>query len=196
MKLLENQWNELSGGHLLWLPNYFTSEQANAYHHQLLEQLAWRQDNIMMFGKQIAIPRLQAWYGDASYTYSNLKLEPLPWNPLLNSLKAHCEKVADSQFNSVLANLYRDGQDSNGWHSDDEKELGINPVIASVSFGAERRFLLRHKMTGEKVEFNLTSGSLLIMAGETQHHWQHTIPKTKRFVEPRINLTFRKVLVP
>lgn len=196
MKLLENQWNELPSGHLLWLPNYFTSEQASAYHHQLLEQLAWRQDNIMMFGKQIAIPRLQAWYGDASYTYSNLKLEPLPWNPLLNSLKAHCEKVAGSQFNSVLANLYRDGHDSNGWHSDDEKELGTNPVIASMSFGAERRFLLRHKMTGEKVEFNLTSGSLLIMAGETQHHWQHTIPKTKRFVEPRINLTFRKVLVP
>ncbi|GAL16843.1 alkylated DNA repair protein AlkB [Vibrio maritimus] len=196
MKLLENRWNEVPGGRLLWLPNYFTSDQASDYHQQLQEQLAWRQDTIVMFGKKVAIPRLQAWYGDASYTYSNLKLEPLPWNPLLNSLKAHCEKVAGSQFNSVLANLYRDGQDSNGWHSDDEKELGINPVIASMSFGAERRFLLRHKMTGEKVEFNLTSGSLLIMAGETQHHWQHTIPKTKRFVEPRINLTFRKVLVP
>ncbi|USD62797.1 alpha-ketoglutarate-dependent dioxygenase AlkB [Vibrio sp. SCSIO 43140] len=196
MKLLENQWNEVPDGRLLWLPNYFTSDQASDYYQQLQERLAWRQDSIVMFGKKVAIPRLQAWYGDASYTYSNLKLEPLPWNPLLDSLKAHCEKVAGSQFNSVLANLYRDGQDSNGWHSDDEKELGTNPVIASMSFGAERRFLLRHKMTGEKMEFNLTSGSLLIMAGETQHHWQHTIPKTKRFVEPRINLTFRKVLVP
>lgn len=196
MKFLENQWSELPEGRLLWIPNYFTPEQASDYHQQLREQLAWRQDRIMMFGKQIAIPRLQAWYGDASYTYSNLKLDPLPWTSLLETLRAHCEKVADSQFNSVLANLYRDGQDSNGWHSDDEKELGTNPVIASLSFGAERRFLLRHKVTSEKLEFNLTSGSLLIMAGETQHHWQHTIPKTKRFVEPRINLTFRKVLSP
>lgn len=198
LSVLEHQyeWQEVENGRLLYIETLFDHDSAEAVFNELQSALNWRQDNIRLFGKVHPIPRLQAWYGDASYRYSNLELEAQTWYPKLAELKALCEQYAQHRFNTVLANLYRDGQDSNGWHSDNEPELGTNPLIASLSFGGERRFLLKHKSTGEKLEFNLASGSLLIMAGETQHYWQHTIPKTKRPVAPRINLTFRKVLVP
>ena len=143
-----------------------------------------------MFGKQVTIPRLQAWYGDkhCSYSYSGLQLAPLVWTPQLIQLKTTVETVCQHTFNSVLLNLYRNGQDSNGWHSDDEPELGEHPIIASLSLGETRRFKLRHKFdkTIKGIDIELTSGSLLVMSGHSQSHWQHCVPKTARPVEPRI----------
>ncbi|MCW8886641.1 MAG: alpha-ketoglutarate-dependent dioxygenase AlkB, partial [Motiliproteus sp.] len=162
------------------------------------DTLKWQQDNIRMFGRSVAIPRLQAWYGDkgCSYTYSGLQMKPHAWDPLLKDIKAQVEHHCHQQFNAVLANLYRHGQDSMGWHCDNEPELGTKPILASVTLGAERRFCLRHK--GDKshnFELCLQHGSLLLMAGATQQHWLHSIPKKKGLQAPRINLTFRQVLV-
>lgn len=166
----------------------------------------WTHDQIKIFGKQLFVPRFSAWYGDedAVYSYSGLKLKPNPWNEKLLFIKSKIETLIDFEeeknikFNSVLMNWYRDGQDSMGWHSDNEKELGQNPVIASLNFGATRRFLLRQmdKKNDDKIqklEFSLTNGSLLIMAGQIQHFWQHAIPKESKIKENRINLTFRVV---
>lgn len=175
---------------------------ADRYLSQLQQDIAWQQKSIRIFGKTVPQPRLVAWYGDpgASYRYSGLTWEPLAWTEPLRSLKSQVEVAASSlvgqpvPFNSVLLNLYRDGQDSMGWHSDDEPELGRNPAIASLSLGATRRFDLRHRRDRTiKQQIALTHGSLLVMAGATQHHWQHQIAKTKRVQEPRINLTFRYV---
>jgi len=148
-----------------------------------------------MYGKRVAIPRLQAWYGDKGmdYSYSGIILTAKPWPPVLLELKQQVENKCQSSFNAVLANLYRDQDDTVGWHSDDETELGKNPVIASVSFGDERNFQLKHKDSGEKLTIPLTSGSLLVMAGETQHYWQHCLPRTKKMKSSRINLTFRQI---
>jgi alkylated DNA repair dioxygenase AlkB len=142
------------------------------------------------------VPRLSAWYGDAGavYTYSGLRLEPLPWTPVLLEIKQATERLSGTRFNSVLLNLYRDGQDSMGWHSDDEPELGPEPVIASVSLGALRRFVFQHKKRRWRIALDLEPGSVLLMAGATQHHWRHALPKTRRPVAPRINLTFRTIL--
>lgn len=141
-------------------------------------------------------PRLEAWYGDAgaSYSYSGLAHEPLPWTPELQRLRERVEVAAGTTFNSVLANLYRDGNDSNGWHADDESELGEQPVIASLSLGAARRFLLRHRASVERVEVVLEAGSLLLMRGKTQQCWKHSVPKQRTVHAPRINLTFRRVV--
>ena len=149
-----------------------------------------------MFGKQIYQPRYTAWYGDSDkpYTYSGLTLQPKPWNKGLRYLKNEVDKIAGVTFNSVLMNWYRDGEDYMGWHADDEKELGKNPVIASVNFGATRRFLLRRKDDKKlKIEFPLKHGSLLIMKGELQHYWQHSVPKERKVKEDRFNLTFRVI---
>lgn len=169
------------------------------------KNINWTHDQIKIFGKQLFVPRFSAWYGDenAAYSYSGLKLKPNPWNEKLLFIKNKIENLIDSdelaktkklKFNSVLLNWYRDGQDSMGWHSDNEKELGQNPVIASVNFGVTRRFILRNnnKKT-EKIEFPLTNGSLLIMAGQIQHFWQHSVPKESKINENRVNLTFRVV---
>jgi alkylated DNA repair dioxygenase AlkB len=140
------------------------------------------------------IPRLTAWYGDQgkSYTYSGIEQHPEHWNPTLKLIKSKIEQIAQVSFNSVLLNLYRDGKDSVSWHSDDEPELGENPIIASVSFGATRRFSLRNKHSkNHKIDIDLASGSFLLMQGETQHFWQHQIAKTAKEIQPRINLTFR-----
>ena len=145
-------------------------------------------------GLTIPQPRLIAWHGDpeASYSYSGLTVQPTPWTTLLTSLKAKVEEVVPGfPFNSVLLNLYRNGKDSIAWHSDDEPELGENPTMASVSLGAVRKFSLKHKVTKEVHDINLASGSLLVMAGRTQTYWMHQVPKTKRPVGERINLTFR-----
>jgi alkylated DNA repair dioxygenase AlkB len=136
---------------------------------------------------------LTAWHGDASYTYSGLRLEPQPFTPLQREIKTAVEAASGHRFNSVLLNYYRDGADSMGMHSDDEAELGPNPAIASVSFGASRTFILRHKRTKQTIKVDLTSGSLLLMAGPTQHHWQHGINKSARPLGPRVNLTFRYI---
>jgi alkylated DNA repair dioxygenase AlkB len=148
-----------------------------------------------MYGKKIDFPRLTAWYGnnDKPYSFSGITLQPLPWTSEILTIKSKIEPIAKTEFNSVLLNLYRDGNDSISWHTDAEKELGINPIIASVNFGATRKFQLRHIKTKEKLEIELTHGSLLIMQGELQHFWQHQVPKTSKVVGERINLTFRVI---
>lgn len=162
----------------------------------LQEEVDWQQHVITVYGRAVAAPRLSAWYGDpgAVYRYSGLRLEPLPWTAVVSEIKAQAEKLAGVRFNSALLNLYRDGRDSVGWHSDAEPELGRDPVIASVSLGAVRRFTLRHKKQRLQMVLDLEPGSVLVMAGATQHYWRHQLPKTNRFVEPRINLTFRRIV--
>ncbi|WP_428977327.1 alpha-ketoglutarate-dependent dioxygenase AlkB family protein [Thalassotalea euphylliae] len=183
---------------MIFEPQFYGMQQAQQLFEQLYQELAWRQDDIFVYGRQITIPRLQAWYGDnqQAYTYSGLTLNALPWTSTLAQVKQAVEAYSGCSFNSCLANLYRDGNDSVSWHSDDEAELGINPVIASVSLGAKRDFQLKHKAQSEKLTVPLNSGSLLMMAGETQHYWQHCIAKSKRVKSPRINLTFRQIVVP
>lgn len=183
---------------LWYAPEFLSPTEANSLFAYLQsdKNIAWRQDTIRMFGKPMLIPRLSAWYGneDASYTYSGLTLQPNAWTDELLSIKQKIETISGAIFNSVLLNFYRHGQDSMGWHADDEPELGKMPTIASLSLGAERRFLLRAKNNHrQQHEVKLTNGSLLIMSGNTQHYWQHAIPKTMRPTEPRINLTFRQI---
>ena len=149
-----------------------------------------------MYGKVLKFPRLTAWYGDNDkpYSFSGITLQPNPWNEELKEIKRQIEPLCNAVFNSVLLNLYRDGKDSISWHTDAEKELGKNPKIASVNFGAEREFQLKHRTTGEKEMIVLQHGSLLIMQGELQHYWLHQVPKRKNIERPRINLTFRKII--
>jgi alkylated DNA repair dioxygenase AlkB len=161
------------------------------------KNIAWQQDEIKLFGKKISVPRLSAWYGDAhaTYTYSGLTLQPKIWNEVLLHIKQQVEQVSQTTFNSVLMNWYRNGQDSMSWHADDERELGLNPVIASVNFGATRRFLMRNKAdTTQKITIPLKNGTLLVMKGTTQHHWHHAVPKEPKIQKSRFNLTFRYIL--
>jgi alkylated DNA repair dioxygenase AlkB len=158
----------------------------------LREGIAWRAETALVMGRRIALPRLTAWYGEAAYTYSGIRNAPAPWIPELLTLKAIAERCAGTDFNSVLCNLYRDGRDSVSWHADDEPAMGERPVIASISLGAVRRFQLRHKACRQlTVVLDLPHGSCLVMAGATQRHWLHQLPKTARPVGPRVNLTFR-----
>ncbi|EKO3933637.1 alpha-ketoglutarate-dependent dioxygenase AlkB [Vibrio fluvialis] len=189
----EPQWLPITDGKLLWAEHFLTPTQADHAFSVLTQELDWQQEAITLFGKSVLQPRLQAWYGDKAYTYSGLTMPPKAWTPMLADLTQRCELLAGQAFNSVLANLYRDGQDSMGWHQDNEPELGQQPVIASLSLGETRRFVLRHLHSKEKFELPLSHGSLLIMAGNTQHFWQHCVPKTVRALEPRINLTFRLI---
>ncbi len=173
---------------------FFTQEEADRYYQQLLEETPWQQDDIKVFGKVYPQPRLTALYGENGqpYSYSNIVMHPHPFTPALSEIKEKIELSVSTKFNTVLLNLYRSGKDSNGWHADDERELGHNPVIASVSFGAPRAFHFRHKKDKSlRHKLTLEHGSLLIMEGTTQHCWQHQIPKTAKTVAPRINLTFR-----
>ena len=160
---------------------------------RLLDETPWRADTVVVYGKRYLQPRLTAWYGEASYTYSGLTLQPLPLTPLLEQLRAAVEQATGRRYNSVLLNYYRDGADSMGMHSDDEPELGPRPVIASLSYGATRTFILRHKRSKRTVKLDLTDGSLLLMAGALQANWLHGINKTTKVVGPRLNLTFRFV---
>lgn len=170
-----------------------SSADAERLFRRLHQDVTWRQDEATIMGRRLPIPRLQAWYGDGSYVYSGIRLVARPWTEPLLELKVLAERLAGQTFNSVLANLYRHGGDSVAWHADAEAALGRNPVIASFSLGARRRFDLRHRRTGERLSINLPAGSCLIMAGATQHCWQHRIAKTSRPVGPRINLTFRLI---
>ncbi|MCE3607739.1 alpha-ketoglutarate-dependent dioxygenase AlkB [Massilia sp. P8910] len=158
---------------------------------RLIDETAWRAESITLWGKQHAQPRLTAWHGEAAYTYSGLRLEPLPFTPLQLALKDAVEAACGQRFNSVLLNFYRNERDSMGMHSDDEAELGPQPVIASLSFGAERTFILRHKQTKQTLKLVLKDGTLLVMSGNTQTHWLHGINKSTRAIGPRVNLTFR-----
>jgi alkylated DNA repair dioxygenase AlkB len=183
-------------GEVILYSQFFTIEESDSFLEDLQKNINWKQEYIKLYGKLMPIPRLSAWYGDEgkSYTYSRIEQHPNPWTPTLNSIKARVESLIEVCFNSVLLNLYRDGSDSVAWHSDDEAELGKNPIIASVSFGAVRRFCFKHKTRdNHKLEIELSHGSLVIMKGETQHHWLHQVPKTKQNVYPRINLTFRVI---
>jgi alkylated DNA repair dioxygenase AlkB len=183
----------------LW-PRWLPRDRADALLAALLIDIPWSVHRIRMFGRLVDSPRLSCWIGDpgTGYTYSGTRFEPQPWPPALLELREPLERVCAARFNSVLANLYRDGNDSMGWHSDDEPELGERPVIASLSLGAERRFRLRRKLPRgtpvaprDTVGLALPHGSLLCMAGETQHHYRHDLPKTRAPVGARINLTFR-----
>jgi alkylated DNA repair dioxygenase AlkB len=177
--------------------DFFTREESDNIFQELLDTIKWQQDTIKYYGKEVNLPRLTAWYGDsgAYYTYSNISMHPHAWTPILSHIKGRIEKVAYANFNSVLLNLYRHGKDSVSWHQDNEPELGKNPIIASVSFGAVRLFQFKHKFKKDLSRFDteLTHGSLLIMKGSTQQFWQHKIPKTRRKVGKRINLTFRMI---
>jgi alkylated DNA repair dioxygenase AlkB len=158
---------------------------------ELMALTPWRHEVATVMGRRVPIPRLTAWHGEAGYVYSGIRMTPAPWNAPLLELKAVAEACAGRAFNSVLLNLYRDGRDSVSWHADNEPGLGRNPVIASISLGAVRRFQMKHRGSGERVALDLPPGSCLVMAGATQHHWLHQIPKTGREVGARINLTFR-----
>ena len=192
---LENKKKiKIKDGELYYDRFFFSNIEANKYFNLLKKEIQWQQDNIKIFGKIYLQPRLTALYANnnKSYSYSNIKMQPITFTPTLFDIKSKIEKRINSQFTSCLLNLYRNGQDSNGWHADNEKELGLNPVIASLSLGAERVFHMKHRNDKkEKVKINLTNGSLLVMRGRTQHHWLHQIPKTRKKVGERINLTFR-----
>jgi alkylated DNA repair dioxygenase AlkB len=192
---LENKKKiKIKDGELYYDRFFFSNIEANKYFNLLKKEIQWQQDDIKIFGKIYPQPRLTALYANnnKSYSYSNIKMQPITFTPTLFDIKSKIEKRINSQFTSCLLNLYRNGQDSNGWHADNEKELGLNPVIASLSLGAERVFHMKHRNDKkEKVKINLTNGSLLVMRGRTQHHWLHQIPKTRKKVGERINLTFR-----
>ena len=178
-----------------YYPDFLSADQAQDYFNLLKGSLLWRQEQVQLYGKHFNVPRLQAWYGDkeASYRYSNLTFYPNDWTAELLSLKQRCEQHCAAVFNSVLANLYRDGQDSMGKHADDEAELGQQPVIASLSLGATRNLLFSHKETKQSMKLPLAAGSLLVMKGTTQQFWQHAVAKRKTAVAGRINLTFRYI---
>ncbi|MBO9154017.1 alpha-ketoglutarate-dependent dioxygenase AlkB family protein [Chitinophaga sp. GCM10012297] len=183
-------------GMAVLFPALFTPEESDGYFQLLKENINWKQEPVILFGKTVMQPRLTAWYGDEgkTYSYSGITMQPLRWTEELLAIKSKVEAAAGQDFNSALLNFYRNGQDSMGWHRDNESSLGINPVIGSVSFGAERVFQFRHYMNRSvKRAVLLTHGSLLIMGGETQHYWQHALPKTARPIGARINITFRKI---
>ena len=169
-------------------------KRGRLFFSQLKERVKWQQEEIKLYGRKILLPRLTAWFGDEgkTYMYSGITVEPEPWTPTLLEIKSRIEEVSDVTFNSVLLNYYRNERDSVSWHSDDEPELGKNPTIGSVSLGDVRTFQLKHKTDKSlNISRDLPDGSYLEMAGSTQHHWLHQIPKRTRKIGPRINLTFR-----
>jgi alkylated DNA repair dioxygenase AlkB len=186
---------KIENGEYLFFPDFFSKSESDLFLQKLKDEIEWKQESMNMYGKQIDFPRLTAWYGDNDkpYSFSGITLQPKNWTKELLEIKDKIEPLSNVQFNSVLLNRYRSGNDSISWHTDAEKELGKNPVIASVNFGATRKFQLRHIKTKEKVEIELTHGCLLIMQGELQHFWQHQVPKSSKVVNERINLTFRVI---
>ena len=172
--------------------------EADQYFDLLMQNILWENDEVVIFGKHIVTKRKAAWYGDSGYlyTYSNTTKKALAWTKELSDLKQMVEELAGAKFNSCLLNLYHNGSEGMGWHSDDEKSLGKNNTIASLSFGAERKFSFKHKHTKQTVSIVLEHGSLLIMKDTTQANWLHSLPKSKDVTRPRINLTFRTILEP
>ncbi|GAB5564368.1 MAG: alpha-ketoglutarate-dependent dioxygenase AlkB [Winogradskyella sp.] len=193
----EKEQFALPNAELIYVSNFFSKQESDDFFNTINHQTNWQHDDITVFGKTYKQPRLTALFGDNQqpYSYSNITMYPEPFTTTLKTIKNKVEVYAKHHFNTLLINLYRDGSDSNGWHADNEKELGQNPVIASVSFGEERPFHFKHRsIKEERYKINLSHGSLLLMKGEMQHFWLHQIAKTKKKVEPRINLTFRTLI--
>ena len=183
-------------GEVYYYGSVIDAAKADLLMKDLLNQISWKHDELFIYGKQIVTKRKTAWYGDSQlkYSYSNTTHTALPWIPVLTQLRELIEEQSHTTFNSCLLNLYYAGDEGMAWHSDDEKELGEQPIIASVSLGVERKFSFKHKSTKENVSLSLEKGSLLLMKGDTQQYWQHSLPKTTKVKEPRINLTFRTIL--
>ena len=190
----------LAGADLEYLPGFLGPADADELLAALLADVPWQRPVVQIFGRTFRSPRLAAWYGDmgAVYLYSGLVNEPLPWLPSLAVLRTQIEHRLGQPFNSVLLNFYRDGADSMGWHRDREPELGENPTIVSISLGGSRRFVLQHSRQVDmtRLELRPEHGSLLLMRGATQHFWRHCVPKTRKVVAPRVNLTFRQIVLP
>lgn len=185
---------DIPNADLVYYPSFFDQAEATALFQKLKFEIPWQQDNIRVYGKEYEQPRLTALFGNQGkpYGYSNIVMHPHAWTPLMVYLKEAVEDICNEGFTTVLLNLYRNGKDSNGWHADNEKELGQNPVIASLSFGADRVFQMKHNtIPSLKQNVLLQHGSLLVMKGTTQHYWKHQIPKTAKPIGERINLTFR-----
>lgn len=184
----------IEDGELALLPQLSLPMSNAEVFARLVDETAWRQESVLVYGKRHPQPRLTAWHGEAGYIYSGLHLAPLPMTPLLAQLRSAVESATGHRYNSVLLNYYRDGADSMGMHSDDEPELGPRPAIASLSYGATRSFVLRHKRTRRTLKFDLADGNLLLMAGSLQQNWLHGINKTAKPTGPRLNLTFRYIV--
>jgi len=194
--LIDPQKNLLpNGGTVNYYGKLLPQEEASEYYHRLLNNIQWKNDVAIIFGKRIETKRKVAWYAEKpfEYTYSNNTKLALPWTNELLALKELIEHKTGETFNSCLLNLYHNGSEGMAWHSDGEKDLKKNGAIASLSFGAERKFAFKHKETKEVVSLVLEHGSLLIMKDETQTHWLHRLPPTKKFFKPRVNLTFRTI---
>ena len=188
---------DLPDAEVLLFRNLFSKNEADALFEELRQAVSWQREKINLYGKEYALPRLTAWYGEPNktYIYSGITVEASPWIPVILKIKERIERVSNVPFNSVLLNRYRNGSDGVSWHADDEPELGENPVIGSVSLGEERSFQMKHKTdkNAKNKAILLENGSYLLMQGPTQHHWLHQIPKSKRSLDERINLTFRNV---
>ena len=192
----QTELHHLPDAEIRYIPHFLPVSLANTYFDDLFHHIPWRQDPITVFGKTHLQPRLTSLHAHTldSYSYSGIVMTPQPMTQTLQCIENRIYQLCDESFTTVLLNLYRDGKDSNGWHADDEAELGKNPVIASLSLGAPRFFHLRHNQDPkQRYKLLLEHGSLLLMGGETQHHWKHQVAKTAKKVGPRINLTFRKI---
>jgi alkylated DNA repair dioxygenase AlkB len=192
----QKQLFKLPNADLVYYPNFFRNEEADKIYVEIESTTNWQHDDIKVFGKTYKQPRLTALFGDTDqpYGYSNIVMYPSPFTLTLIDIKTKVEQVCKHKFNTLLINLYRDGNDSNGWHADNEKELGKNPIIASISFGEARPFHFKHRtIKDQRHKLILEHGSLLVMKGEMQHFWLHQIAKTKKKISPRINLTFRQL---
>jgi len=198
-------FNQTLDRHTNWLPydgtvNYYgklmPQDQANHYLQRLLDDIEWKNDEAVIFGKKIITKRKVAWYGERKfeYTYSNVTKHALPWTQELLELKSLIEKESGETYNSCLLNLYHSGEEGMAWHSDGETDLKKEGAIGSLSFGAERKFAFKHKQRGEKIDLFLEHGSLMVMKGTTQTHWLHRLPPTKIIHKPRVNLTFRTIV--
>jgi alkylated DNA repair dioxygenase AlkB len=188
--------NIIENGEFVFYRNFFNTTESNTFFRSLRSNIVWNQESMNMYGRKVLFPRLTAWYGENEkpYTFSGITLHPRNWTSDIIEIKNKIEPITNTKFNSVLLNLYRDGNDSISWHTDAEKELGLNPIIASVNFGDTRSFQLRHINSKQRINLELSHGSLLIMQGQMQHFWQHQVPKTKIKVGERINLTFRTII--
>jgi alkylated DNA repair dioxygenase AlkB len=192
---MHDLFDDLPKPDVVWYPDWLAADVAERARLQLIEEVAWKQESIGTPGGRVPMPRLTAWQGEANavYVYSGIRNLPQAWTPTVAELKTAAEALCEHRFNSVLINRYRNGMDSVAWHADHERELGPQPVIASVSLGVARRFDLRHNKTGVVESYQLRGGSLLLMHGNTQAEWRHRVPKEPRIAGERINLTFRWV---
>ncbi len=190
------EFEKIENGKIYYAANFLDFTEGWEYFEKFKNEIKWQQEFLKIYGKEIQFPRLTSWYGDpkTTYKYSGVVREPMPWTNSLLELKEKIEAELGWGSNSVLLNYYRHGMDSMSWHSDNEKELGINPTIVSINLGATRKFQIKHNITRERKDYILEHGSLFVMAGEMQHFWKHQLPKTKKEVGERINLTFRQVV--